>query len=41
MILYINACVRDGSRTRVLAERLLAKLADPEQILAEVERRIQ
>ena len=29
MILYINACVRDGSRTRVLAEWLLAKLDEP------------
>lgn len=28
-ILYINACVREGSRTRELAERLLARLGRP------------
>ncbi len=29
MILYVNACVRDGSRTRRLAEYLLNKLDGP------------
>ena len=26
MVLFINACVREGSRTRILAERLLSGL---------------
>lgn len=28
-ILYINACVREGSRTRELAEKLLLRLGEP------------
>mgnify|MGYP002626349194 CR=1 FL=1 len=28
-ILYVNACVRKESRTRILAEKLLMKLDDP------------
>ena len=32
MILFINACVRPGSRTRQLADRLLKRLAGEEEI---------
>ena len=28
-VLFVNACVRKGSRTRILAEKLLAKLGEP------------
>ncbi len=37
-ILFVNACVRKESRTRILAEKLLARLGEPydEVLLAEV-----
>ncbi len=29
MVLYINACVRTGSRTKIIADGLISKLAEP------------
>lgn len=41
MILYINACVRQDSRTQRLAEALLKQMADVEAILQQcIEREI-
>jgi len=35
MILFINACVREESRTEVLAKALLSKLGDYEEVKLE------